>query len=473
MILSTGANTLTKTGTKTWAQTRVYTTRDKVLINTRTGVEFTYTGGESSTTLTGVTPDPAASDVLPDDIFMQKIVTRTNAPIAGRNNHTIYSFENQICVGSSDTDTTYISKNTSYYDFSFSAPRLSGEGALLTLDGPPTAFGVLGTYLVIFAGRSSLFRANYEQITVGSTLAETLKIKKVNTGVDQAAVNQEVVVQLGNSLIYLSQEPAVRMISDPDNLAGSDPRTLSNPIKPDLDAEDTENACATWYRNAYYLSMPNTSRQYILEFVEDANGKLRRFWNPPQILPVRAWSTINNKLHGHSNAVPETYELFSGTSDILPNGVVGDPDSKIPSLKVAAYAYNLYGDRINLKTYNEYFSEGEITSNTDILLTLNNEFSGAGSMTERIIHGDDEDILEGNVGFNSLGQTSLGTNPLGGLLNPPDDARKFNVTFEYPREDIRMLQPIFSSNGIDEYWAIAAHGANVEMSRRRNITHRK
>jgi hypothetical protein len=471
---SVGTNTLTKAGTNTWGQNRHYTTGNKVVTNVRTGVDFTYTGGEGTTTLTGVTPDPALADIVAGDIFIQKIVTDSNSVAAGRTNHTIFSFENQICLGSEDDDEVYISQNDDYDDFSFSSPRVSGEGALLTLDGPTSAFGALGSYLVVFAGRNSLFRANYEQITVSTTLAETLRVKKVNTGVDQAAQNQETTVQLGNSIIYLSYEPAVRMLSNPEELEGTDPRTLSNPIKPDFDAETFTNACAIWHKNAYYLSAPANSRTYILEYVEDADGKLRRFWNSPQILPVRAFSAIGGVLHGHSNGVPETYELFTGTSDIVAGGTVGDPDSKVPYEVIMAFAYNLYGDRRNLKRFDEYFVEGEITPNTDdVLLTLNHDFGGVSYVAEQTIDGSDEDILEGSVGFNSLGQTSMGSNPLGGLINPPDDARKFSVTFEYPPSDVRMLQAIFSCNNVDRYFAVIAHGPNVTMSRRRDTTRKK
>lgn len=471
VVASITGTTITKEGTSTWGQSRFYTTRNKTVVCVRTGTEYTYTGGEGTLTLTGISD---TTGIVAGDILIQKIVTDTDSVTANRTNHTIFSFENQICLGSEDDNEVYISKNNDYDDFTFSSPRLAGEGGLLTLDGPAKSFGALGSFFVVSAGRSSWFRANYEQITVSTTLAETLRVKKLNTGVDQGAQNQETTVQLGNALIFLSHEPAVRMISDPEQLTGTDPRTLSNPIKPDFDGEDFTNACAIWHKNAYYLSSPVNSKTYILEFVEDADGKLRRFWNPPQILPVRAFSVIGDALHGHSNGVPETYELFTGTSDLVANGTVGNPDDKLPFNVIMAFAYNLYGDRANLKTFSEYFVEGEITPNTtDALLTLNLDFGGSTAVIERTIDGSDEDILEGNVGFNSLGQVNLGINPLGGLLNPPDDARKFNVTFVSPPDDFRMLQAIISVNEVDRYIAITAHGASVKISPRKNISHYK
>ena len=471
VVLSVTGTTITKNGTNTWAQNRFYTTRNKTVVNTRTGTEYTYTGGETTTALTGITD---TTGINAGDVLVQKVITKTDTPAASRTNHTISAFENQIMIGSEDDNEVLISKNSDYTVITYSTPRLTGEGGLLTLDAPVKAFGILGSTFVVSCGRSSWFSAKYEQVAVSTTLAETLKVKKLNTGVDQGAFNQESLVQLANAIIYLSHEPAVRMITDPSQLEGLSPKTLSNPIKPDFDAETFTNACAIWHKNAYYLSSPVNSKVYILEFVEDADGQLRRFWNPPQILPVRAFSVISDALHGHSNGVPETYKLFDGTSDLVPNGTAGNPDDKVPVNAIAAFAYNLYGDRVNLKTFDEYFSEGEITPATDnLLLTLNYEFGGSLQVIEKTIDGTDEDILQGNVGFNSLGQQNLGVNPLGGLLNPPDDARKFALIHEIPREDFRMIQAIFSTNSIDRFWSIISHGCNAKLSPRKNIQIKK
>lgn len=471
IVSSITGTTITKTGTPTFAANRFYTTGSKTLTNVRTGTTYTYTGGETTTTLTGIAD---TAGIIAGDTLIQTPVTNSNKPAASRNNHTIFAFENQICVGSDEDDEVYLSKSTDFTSFTFSSPRVATEGALGTFDAPAKAFGTLGDTLVISCGRGSWFKALYTQITVSTTLAETITFQKLNTGVDQGAQNQETCVQVGNSLIFLSFEPAIRMISDPNQIEGLDPRTLSNPIKPDFDAEDFTNACAIWYKNAYFLSSPVNSNTYVLEYVEDANGKLRRFWDSPLVLPVRAFSIISDVLHGHSNSVPETYKLFDGTSDIIPNGTAGNPDDKLPMNAIAAFSYNLYGDRANLKTFDEYFSEGEITPATiDLLLTLNYDFGGATAVVERTIDGSNLDILEGAVGFNSLGQQNLGINPLGGLLNPPDDARKFNVIFEYARDDFRMIQALFSTNEIDRFWAITAHGANATLSTRKNITHHK
>jgi len=285
-------------------------------------------------------------------------------------------------------------------------------------------------------------------------------------------------VPIGNSLFYLTNETTLRSIEDLNNLTGIKPRTYSNPIKPDFDAEDWTDAFAFWFKNTLHISAQANSRLYMLNWVEDADGKLFRFWNPPLVLPVEAMSVIDSgtgndlsngdRLHIHSNAVPETYLLFDGASDAQFAGMpVAD---KIPIHAVAAYAYNSYGKRANLKNFDEWYLEGSITQNTnDLILTLNFDFGGQTQSIQKVIDGSDESILEGNIEPGSLAQQSLAVNPLGGLLNPPSDARRFRLIFELAKEDFHQHQDIYETNETDRFWEITARGGNVELSRRKPI----
>lgn len=458
---------VTKAGTTTWAENRFYTTRNKVMVCVRTGTEYTYTAGESSTNLT-VTD---STGLIAGDILVQKVVDNTIASPADRNAHTIFEHENQIFLGSEDDENVFISKNTNFNNFAYASPRIPGEGGLLTLTDPVRGFGQIGSDVVIFCGPSAAFKTVYKEIAVGSTLTESLTAEPIKAiGAQQGALNQESIVQVGNSLAYLSNEVALRMLES-TNIGGElQMHTLSNPIKPDFDAEDWEDAAGIWYKNALHYTAPVNSHIYILEYVEDSNGQLRRFWQPPQVLPIAAWAIIDGVLHGHSNAVAETYVMYDGLSDYIANATIGDPDDKVAIACTAYFAYRTYGNREALKCFDEYFDEGEINAATDdLLMTLNYEYGGQLQVIERTIDGTDEGILQGVVGHNSLAQASLGAESLSGLLNPPADARKFNVIFEFPKEDFRMLQPVFSTNEIDRYWSILSHGPNATISTRKNI----
>ncbi len=471
VVLSSTPTTVTKAGTNTFAQNRFYTTRNKAFICVRTGTEYAYTAGESTTTLTSVSTS-GSYDLVAGDILMQKVVTQSNKPGSNRTNHTIHGVNNQILVASEDDSLVFVSKTTNYADFAFSSPRASGEGALITSEGPTRAINSLGGTAVVFSSNDFILGSEFKEITVGSTLAETLTFKPVHAGVNQGALNHECVVKIGNALAFLSNEVALRMIEDPNNLTGINPKTLSNPIKPDFDTEDWTNAFGTWYKNILIFTAPATSHMFMLNYVEDADGKLLRYWNPPQIMPVGAMSIIDSGdgplLHGHSNSVPETYLLFSGQSD----GQFTDMEveDKLPIDAKAVYAYDNFKKRANYKTFDEYFVEGEITPNvTDLAVEINYDFDGSTQIINEVVNAADEDILEGEIDFNSLGQQPQAINPLGGLLNPPLGTRKFRVIFDEAREDFFEISASFSTNDIDRYWAIISHGSNSTISPRRPL----
>lgn len=458
---------ITKAGTSTWAANRFYTTRNKTMVCVRTGTEYTYTAGESSTNLTVST----SVGLVAGDVLVQKVVVTAIAAPANRNAHTIWCHENQIYLGSEEDESVFISKNTNFNNFSYSAPRLAGEGGLATLTDPVRGFGEIGGDVIIFCGPSSAFKSIYKEVAVGTTLAESLTFEPIKSiGAQQGALNQESIVPVGNALAYLSNEVALRMLES-TNIGGElQLHTLSNPIKPDFDTEDWTDAAGIWYKNALHYTAPTNSHVYILEYVEDADGKLRRFWQPPQVLPVGCWGIIDDALHGHSNSTPETYVMYDGLCDYIANATIGDPDYKVPIAADAYFAYRTFGKRGLLKCFDEYFVEGEINAATDdLVMTLNYDYGGQTQMVQRTIDGTDEEILQGIVGHNSLAQASLGTESLSGLLLPPSDARKFEVNFEIAKDDFSKLQPVFSTNEIDRYWSILAHGPNVTLSPRKNI----
>lgn len=465
VVDSITGTTITKKGTATFAQNRFYTTRNKTLICARTGTEYTYTGGESTTTLTGIAD---TTGLVAGDVLVQKMITTADKPAANRTNDTILVFENQLVLGSFDDNEVYISQNDDYDDFSHSSPRIAGEGELLTLDGPSGGFGILSDNLIAFAGKSSIFKTKYTEITVGTTLTEILAVKKMKSGINQSSQAPDCIVPIGDSLAYLSYEPALRMLEQPEDISSPQLKTLSNPIKPDFDAETWTNAQGLWDKNSFYISAPSTSKLYILEFIEDSDGNTRRFWQPPQILPVRSLVIIDGDLYGHSNSVAETYKLFDGYSDI------NSSDEKLPIEAIAMFAYNDYGKRALLKNFDEYNVEGYISPSTkDLLMTIDYDFGGFTQSIEKTIDGTDEDILEDFVDGISLGQASLGQEPLGGSSSVPSDSRKFGVYFEVAKEDFYRIRVKFSTNEVDRYWSILSHGANVLLSRRRNTLNHK
>lgn len=458
-IASATANTITKNGTQTWGQSRFLTTGTrKVLIN---GTEYTYTGGESTTTLTGVSPNPSGEAA--DSVATQTVRTNSNKPASGFSNDTIAVLNNQLWVGSNTERLVYVSTDSDFTSFTVSSPRVPGEGALLTLDNPTNAFAVFGERMSVHSGRSDIYVSEFFELDVGGTLTETLKIKKLKTSSNQAAQSQAMVAEMGDSVAFITHEPALRILENVENIADPQIRTYSNPIKPDFDNETFTNTHMLRDGNRLYIATPTNSKLYILEFREDANGQLRRFWQPPQILPIRRLSIIDSLIHGHSNAVPETYKLFNGTNDL-----------DLPFNAIAKLAYRNFEDRANYKNFNELYVEGYISSNTTITATINYDFDGFTQSIEKEIEGTDSGTIFEPVDDESLGQFGLGEVSLGGTHESSvEQLPKFRRIIVVPRANFFEVQVVFETNSTDYRWQILSVGPNARLAQANAIRIRK
>jgi len=100
------ANTITKSGTTTWAQ-EGFNATGTIILN---GVTYTYTGGYGTTTLTGVTPDPTLVASVAGDLIYQPVATRAAADLTSEptfnydliatlyNQVGLFNFSRSVCV---------------------------------------------------------------------------------------------------------------------------------------------------------------------------------------------------------------------------------------------------------------------------------------------------------------------------------------------------------------------------------------
>ena len=462
---SSGAATVTKAGTTTFAQNRFYTSGNKSFICVRTGTEYAYTGGETTTTLTTVTTS-GSFDLVAGDILYQKIVSNSNIPESGYVTDNIFQFNNNVFYSSEGDNRVFMSLNTAPTTFTPSSPRIAGEGNTFTLDGAGAKFGVIAGKVVMFVGDLA-YLPTFTPITVGSTLAETIVIQVRSFGTNQGAHSQETIVQVDDAIVMLSKEPALRLYESFEQISDRTIKSLSNPIKPDFDEEDWTNAVGAWHGSRVFMHSRVNSLTYILEWVEDADGNVRRYWNPPQTFPIGAFAQDSGYLYSLSSADGKTLLLFNGSSDYSYD-FSGATSAKTPIEAIMKLAYNPFGKRGNLKTHDELMVEGEISPNTnDLLCQLEYDFGGATAINEQYINGGDLDIILESLEMTSLGQQSLGASPIGGGLSDPAPGSHFQTILEYAPDDYYLLGINFSTNELDRTWSIMSVGPNVRLSNRR------
>jgi len=456
-MLSATVNTITKTGTQTWAEAGFNISHNKtVVIN---GTTYTYTGGETTTTLTGVTPSPAAQVV--QSVVHQGILTTANSAMSGLpstfKNTNIDTLNNQVHLSAIDLNEIYISKTNNYKDYSFSTPRTVGEGARLIIDSPNGFFIAQENEMYISAGRDDWWRVEFEQQTDDTQFLEQANAVPLKTSTGQGAFSQSAIFKVKNSVFFINREPALDELGRVlNNFAVPLVQNYSDPIKPNFDAYDFTGASGVYYKYNIYIAVPAEGLVLIYNIQQE-------YWEPPQTMPISRFAVIGGELYGHDSGNPQTYKLFTGSND---NGFAIDAR--------AYFSYNNYGTRSRMKTFSDFYLEGYMSGNTDLTTSIVYEIDGCAKTASYTISGDDSQIVCVYTNDASLGKTSLGKNPLGSTtlaqaITPP----KFRVDLPFNQNPFYEIQVQFSSNDSDSDWSILAFGPRVAIAPDDNSAIRK
>jgi len=446
-VASSTTTTITKntTDNATWAESRfLIGGTTQVTIG---GTVFTYTGGEGTDTLTGVTPD--ASGIATNAIAIQTVRVNANSTITGLPNafanDLISELENQIYVGSLKSREVFISKNTTFLDFSFSSPRLPGEGALITLSNATVGFVPQEDQMYMTAGKDEWYQTNF--ILSSDNLKQTLTIRRLKTGPRQAAQAQDLIAKIKNDVILISNEPTLDTLGRiSQTIPTPQSKDISDPIKPDFAAEDFTNGHTKYFRNQILIASPVNSKLYIYDLSKG-------YWQPPQILPIRKLAIIDGEIHFHSNTTAETYKLFAGNTD---NGN--------PIEFIAKFAYRNFGDRAVIKNFDEYFNELYMTPNTKVTLRLDYDFQGASGTQEFTLDGSNEKFRfassdDASIGKKGLGQAGLGSSPVA-----LDDKPKFRQIPTMKATDFYEMQTTYETTVDGASFEILSHGPNTRLA---------
>jgi hypothetical protein len=456
---SATANTITKQGTTTWGAERFLTAGTRQV---RVGsVTYTYTGGEGTTTLTGVTPDPTAGGHTAGDVVHQVIrtnavsgFTRPSAFGSSQQLDLIAVLNNQVYVAATDSRYVFFSDQNSFTDYNPSSPRVPGEGGTITVDG--AVVGLVSfddlknqiSAMFVTAGKDYWYQVTFVQSESGSTNStkETFFVKRLPTAPQMAAQSQELIGKVGNEILFISNENALVGLGNVEDQQSPKFRYLSDEVKADFDDYSFANGHLKYHKRLLHIALPAEGKDHPYNVKEG-------FWEAPQILPVRRFGIIANNLYLHSSAVPETYKMFDGHND------------NTNPIDARAYVnYRNFGDRANYKRFDEFYSEGYISSNTELSLVLKYEFGGSESIQNFTIEGSDTSILFQTTTDGSLGKHPIGSQPIGSVTDTLDDLGKFRVIHTTTDINFFEFQVGYESNDIDFQWKVSALGPRVEIA---------
>mgnify|MGYP007100042689 CR=1 FL=1 len=451
-------------GEPTWASSRFLTTGTrKILYN---GVEYEYTGGESTDTLTGLTGFPTVA--VGDAVWQTVVVLANPGAIPASFKQDLIAVQlNQLILASTKSQEVYGSANDDYTDFTLTSPRVPADPFKVTMDDYCTCIIPIdnrdqtASSLAFGAGTNAFFQLDYK-LSVDQT-NELVRMIKLKTAVSSGLISTSALCSIKGAVAYVSREPSVDMLSNIE-MADSNSSPLSDMIQDDFDYYGSINAFRDshliYYRRYLLLSLPTIGvvLMYDLE---------RKLWQPPQTIPVGRFAIIGDLLYGHSYTSNETYELFTGTDD---NGA--------PISQVARFAYNNGGSRNVIKNMNEYWTDGYITANGVLVMTQNLGFNASVAQKVMSILGSDPTIVVPQGG-SPLGDEPLGVVPLGGaVFNTFSGLVNSNALRFYQEDSMDINDYIesyveYSMSTLGGQFAIVAHGNNQWATGTSHITHKK
>lgn len=469
-----GGATLTKSGSTTWQQAgfATNTVGEKKFFINGSVTEYTYTGGESTTTLTGITP--ALPALAGGEIVLQSVITTTNKPAASFTNDFIKVINNQLYVGSYTSRLCYISKNTDFTDFVVPTPRAPGDPELLTLDGTLKGIGVRQGKAHIGFGSGSWAVVSFENITVGTDLTQQTNVDVKPVATLQAPYAHEFIDTVGDSLVYLAQDQQVRTFGDFTNLFTPGYPSLSQEINTELEEQNFTGGSLRCIGEFTYLCAPTIGSVWLYQVRQsvDQIGQVvaERLWHSPFIWNITSVNEISGTIVGFSNANPQIYELWDTNQwyDDSPS------EEHLPYSCVAAFAYRTGNRRQGLLTFDKIFTEGYISEGTPLSVRINYNYQGALAVLIGIINSIEEPAyLFSGSSAPSLGDHSLGEEPLGDgftILTPQDTLPKFKVIKSMNLQNCFEYQPVYYSDEVNARWEILAVGTNAIVEAEQNAT---
>ena len=462
-ILSTTANTITKTGTTSWQQSGISTVAGEktVVIN---GTTYTYTGGETTTTLTGVTGDPTG-EANGSNVF-QSVLTKTNTPAALFHNDFIKVINNQAYIGSYTSRLCYISQNTDWTNYTVPTPRIAGSPELLTLDGALRGIGVRKGNAHIGYGAGYWAVISFSDISNNNILTQKTNVDVKPVSILQAPYAHEFIDSTGDNIIYLGQDQQVHSFGDFNDLFVAGYPSLSQDIARELSKEVFTGGGLRCIGEFVYVTAPNSGKVYLYQVRSNVgdNGAIgaERLWHSPFIWNCTRIDQIDGVVVGFSNANPQIYQLWDTNQwhDDSPS------DEHLPYTSVMALGYRGSNRRFGLWSFNKQYTEGYIGTGTPLNLLINYNYQGSTNVITVPINSSSQPVYIFSSLLSSLGDTSIGEEPLGDggiadIANDQDSLDKFRCINSLSLTNVFEWQPVYYSEAVDSNWEILAVASNA------------
>ena len=445
-------------GEPTWKSSRFLTAGTRKIIHA--GIEYVYTGGETTATLTGLTSFPAIT--IGDPVWQTSIAITLPAGIT--NNFANFTPNliavqlNQLILASTKSMMVFGSENDDYIDFTLTTPRAPGDPwqkpindfatCIVPIDNPSQSVNSL----MVGSGKNSFYHIFY-QLSNDNT-NELVNLVRLKTAAGSGLISAGAFTSVKNATAYISREPALDTLSSVDSPDRQNV-PLSDLIKNDFDDYNFTGSHLKYWKRAIYIALPSEGLVLIYDL-------MRNLWQPPQTIPVGRLAIIGDELYGHSSVNNESYKLFDGYND---NG------NFIP--QVARFAYNNGGRRDLLKTMSAAWTDGYISQGGTLEINLHFGFNGTDGIKNFTLLGGDSKVINTPVG------SPMGSEPMGVLDGLPladtglEGMNRFWQIDTMPLVNFTEMFMEYRMSDLSQRFALVAYGNNMEMGSTSAVSHKK
>lgn len=410
------------------------------------GVEYSYSGGENTDTLTGLAGLPA---ITVGTVVYQSVISHANpgAIATGYKNDFIGVEENQVWLGSESSRNLYISQNTDFTNFTIPGTRAPGDPALVRMDNFTTKIITLEntetsasnsnlSAAIVCGGTSDFVKIEFRMSS--DNAKEAVKARKMKSSPQSGIAGRGAICNTHQGTVYISNEPVMDFLT---KVESADHPPISDIIKPDFEAYDLTDVHMAYTNRAVGVAIPREGIVLIYDL-------MRRLWHPPQYMPISRIGVLKSgAIIGHSSLSAETYTLFTGTNDL---------GNFIPF--VASFPYNNHGERSVENMFTRYWTDGYITANGELTLGLDYGFAGGAGSKENIILGTETKTVQ-QADASPFGSNPFGFNPFGGdPFAAQANLRRLRVVKKFPQIRMTEFKTQYSMNTLDGQFALVAHG---------------
>lgn len=378
------------------------------------GVSYAYTA-KSATQLTGLVGLPA-------------FAVDTGVALAAESVAGMSSFKSNKAIGYAGRlwvaigTGLFYSKSGNPEDFTYSTPRVVGDGGVEDFpEGGGTITGLAVRDDVLIIMKPDILRTfQFDRTDVANEFPVS---KPLGYSYDIGPASFHSVTTYLKEVFHVSRKAGLRQLTNVLSASSTaqaafDILDLYEDIRNTLTNTDFGDAVTVVYEEKVLVAFKETSASAGNDLVLVKDRKtgglgIYRGWF------VNSWTIRAGKLYYGSSISPNSYECFSGWSDV---------DNPINVRRITKRFD--FGEPSRQKSMGLIYIDGRIGDGTIINVKIRLNENGKRTIIERNIRWDGAYVSPSTT--NTLGEWELGINPIGGLLEEDDDLNFFRVYLTVP-----------------------------------------